>query len=287
MINNNDIIFNISSKIKNKVKFENKPLRKAVVIAGGDTAVDGRNETHGFISLQEMTALSKGVGVVSPLARKMNAPIYLVDTGMEQNCDSLSGILVKKVRNGTHLGMPAMSEDEAGYSISLGMSVGKTLASQNVQVVALGNVGERCMLSALGVTTAILKDDLHGIFEDKNFKIEFEKLEKFEKNPVSVLSKVGSTEIAMLFGLTVQAAREGLLIVFDNAVTGAAVLAAVTVYPKIIENVFSFVEYDEPLYKIQSKKLNQKGILNYSFDKMQGLGSVMGLKVLEDILFMS
>lgn len=34
------------------------------------------------------------------------------------------------MRNGTHLGTPAMSVEEAKYAVSLGMSVGKSLALQ-------------------------------------------------------------------------------------------------------------------------------------------------------------
>ena len=98
------------------------------------------------------------------------------------------------------------------------------------------------------------------------------------------MSKTGSTEIAMLFGLIVQSVREGIYVIFDNAVTGAAALAAVTVYPEIIDNIISFAEYDEPLYKIQAKKLNQKGILKYNFTKAQGLGSALGLELLESII---
>lgn len=274
----------ISQKILNKVKIDSLPLRKAIVIAGGDTAVDGQNETHGFVSFHEMRALSQGVGAVSAVARKINAPIYLVDTGLEQDTSSLRGVLVKKMRNGTHLGTPAMSVEEAKYAVSLGMSVGKSLALQKVQAVALGNVGERCMLSALSVTTAVLKDDLQGSVFDKSLKIQFDKLENFKENPVSVLSKTGSTEIAMLFGLIVQSFREGIYVIFDNAVTGAAAFAAVTVYPEIIDNVISFADYDEPLYKIQAKKLNQKGILKYNFTKAQGLGSALGLELLESII---
>lgn len=140
------------------------------------------------------------------------------------------------------------------------------------------------MLSALSVTTAVLKDDLQGSVFDKSLKIQFDKLENFKENPVSVLSKTGSTEIAMLFGLIVQSFREGIYVIFDNAVTGAAALAAVTVYPEIIDNVISFADYDEPLYKIQAKKLNQKGILKYNFTKAQGLGSALGLELLESII---
>lgn len=77
-------------------------------------------------------------------------------------------------------------------------------------------------------------------------------------DPVSVLSRVGSAEIAGLFGLVVQAAREKIAIVFDNAVTGAAVLAAIEVYPEVRDYVFSSAAYNEPVHQIQMKKLGMK-----------------------------
>ena len=57
-------------------------LNKAVVIFGGDTAVDGENKTKGQLSHAEMKLVAQGAGPVNVLARQMEMPVYLVDVGL-------------------------------------------------------------------------------------------------------------------------------------------------------------------------------------------------------------
>lgn len=59
-------------------------LNKAVVIFGGDTAVDGENKTKGQLSHAEMKLVAQGAGPVNVLARQMEMPVYLVDVGLER-----------------------------------------------------------------------------------------------------------------------------------------------------------------------------------------------------------
>lgn len=73
-----------------------------------------------------------------------------------------------------------------------------------------------------------------------------------------MLAQVGSAEIAALFGFIVQAAREGMAVVFDNAVTGAAALGAVTAYPEIRDYLFPSAVYDEPVHQMQLSKLGME-----------------------------
>ena len=118
-------------------------INKAVVIFGGDTAVDGENKTKGQLSHAEMKLVAQGAGPVNVLARQMEMPVYLVDVGLEKDTSDIEGILAKKVIHGTHQGHPAMDDDVAKAAISLGMSVGKALAGEGIQAVGLGNIGER------------------------------------------------------------------------------------------------------------------------------------------------
>ncbi len=92
---------------------------------------------------------------------------------------------------------------------------------------------------------------------------------------------MGSAEIAALFGFVVEAARKGMIVVFDNAVTGAAVLSAVTVYPEIRNFVFPSVYYDEPIHKMQMQKLQMNAFLHYDFTEAEGFGSALGLSLLD------
>lgn len=64
-------------------------------------------------------------------------------------------------------------------AISVGMSVGKTLAGQGIEVIGLGNIGERSMLSALAVTTAIMKEDLKKASGKTGFALNISDVGRF------------------------------------------------------------------------------------------------------------
>ena len=142
------------------------------------------------------------------------------------------------------------------------------------------------MLSALGVTAAIMKDELQKNAKQNGISIEIKEIGELSDDPVEFLGKVGSAEIAVLFGLVVQAAKEKMAIVFDNAITGAAVLAAVETYPVINEYVFPSASYEEPVHQMQMKRLGMKPFLHYDFTLAEGFGSAMGLSLLDASLDM-
>lgn len=256
-------------------------LNKAIVIFGGDTAVDGENKTKGQLSHDEMKLVAQGYGPVNVIARQLEAPVYLIDAGLEKDTSDIEGILSKKMIYGTHHGHPAMDDEVVKGAITLGMSVAKTLAGQGIQAVGLGNIGERYPLSALAVTASIMKEDLMKVSAKGGFSLKLYGVGNFAENPVGNLAEVGSAEIAALFGFVVEAAKNRMMVVFDNAVTGAAVLAAVTVYPEIKNFVFPSVYYEEPVHQMQMQKMGMKAFLHYDFTEAEGYGSALGLSVLD------
>ena len=187
--------------------------------------------------------------------------------------------MTNKVVYGTHRGHPALDQDAVSAAISIGMSVARTLAVQGIQAVGLGNIGERSLLSALGVTAAIMKKELQENSLKDGFSLHMDDVGNMANDPVGVLSRVGSAEIAGLFGLVVQAAREKIAIVFDNAVTGAAVL-------EVRDYVFPSAAYNEPVHQIQMKKLGMKPFFYYDFTVAEGFGSAMGLSLFDAALDM-
>lgn len=256
-------------------------LNKAIVIFGGDTAVDGENKTKGQLSHDEMKLVAQGYGPANVIARQLEAPVYLIDAGLEKDTSDIEGILSKKMIYGTHHGHPAMDDEVVKGAITLGMSVAKTLAGQGIQAVGLGNIGERYPLSALAVTASIMKEDLMKVSAKGGFSLKLYGVGNFAENPVGNLAEVGSAEIAALFGFVVEAAKNRMMVVFDNAVTGAAVLAAVTVYPEIKNFVFPSVYYEEPVHQMQMQKMGMKAFLHYDFTEAEGYGSALGLSVLD------
>lgn len=256
-------------------------IRKAVVIFAGDTAVDGVNETKGKLSYNEAALVSQGYGPVNVAAREIKAPVFLIDVGLERNTDSIPGILNKKVIHGTHHGYPAMDKELVEQAISTGMSVAATLGHQGINAVGIGHIGERSMLSALSVTAAVLKKDLEKASRKSGYHLKLASLGSIEEDPIGVLAAVGSAEIAALFGFTVEAMRQHMAVVFDDGVTGAAVLAAAAVYPDVRNFVFPSLIYKEPVHEMQMKALGMKGMIDLGITGGAGIGSVMGLSLLD------
>lgn len=267
---------------------EEKPsaLPKAVVIFCGDSATDGENKTKGIKSYNEAALVAQGYGPVNAAARQIGAAVYVIDVGLEKETTPIPGVLVAKAVRGTHKGQPAMTREAAGKAIQTGMGVAKTLAGQGVRAAGLGNIGERAMLSALSVTAAILKDDLAEASKKQGLQVRLAGLPDFAEDPVGALAAVGSAEIAALFGFIVEAARSRMAVVFDNAVTGAAALAAVTVYPVIKEYIFPSIASDEPVHQLQLRKLGLKAYLHYGMNAAEGFGSALGLSLLDASLCM-
>ena len=188
-------------------------LNKAIVIFGGDTAVDGENKTKGQLSHDEMKLVAQGYGPANVIARQLEAPVYLIDAGLEKDTSDIEGILSKKMIYGTHHGHPAMDDEVVKGAITLGMSVAKTLAGQGIQAVGLGNIGERYPLSALAVTASIMKEDLMKVSAKGGFSLKLYGVGNFAENPVGNLAEVGSAEIAALFGFVVEAAKNRMMVV--------------------------------------------------------------------------
>lgn len=263
-------------------------IKKAIVIFGGDTAVDGeQNESKGTRSYREMALAAQGCGPVNAAARQIGASVFLIDVGMEKDMSSIPGVTVQKVIHGTHKGSPAMTEAEAEKTVAAGMAVEKSVRVQGFQAVGLGNIGERSRLSALAVTAAVMKDDIRNAASEQGYRVELGYGDiDFHREPLRFLAQVGSAEIAALFGFTAAACRDHMAVVFDNAVTGAAVLITTEIYPEAADYVFPSAAYDEPVHRMQMQKLGMKPFLHYDFSIDQGLGSAMGLSLLDGSLCM-
>ena len=72
-----------------------------------------------------------------------------------------------------------------------------------------------------------------------------------------------------------------MIIVFDNAVTGSAVLLARALCPTVMDYICASARYLEPVHKMQMKLLNLKPFVEMDQNLDQGMGSAMGLTMLD------
>ena len=108
---------------------------------------------------------------------------------------------------------------------------------------------------------------------------------------LNLLHVAGGLDIAFLTAFILGAASHRMAVVFDNVVTGAAILAAVTIDPLVKDYVFPSAVYDEPIHdepihKEQCRFLGVKPYLHYNLLIDEALGSTMGLSIIDASMHM-
>ena len=220
------------------------------------------------------------------------------------------------IRNGSHFfGIePAISRDELDRAIELGFTYADKLHRDGLQVVAIGNIGERAFLDSL-VTTASITGcayenilvhneygptieqraaHIHSFVDRFNISVDdWSALSESERRDavLNLLHVAGGLDIAFLTAFILGAASHRMAVVFDNVVTGAAILAAVTIDPLVKDYVFPSAVYDEPIHdepihKEQCRFLGVKPYLHYSLLIDEALGSTMGLSIIDASMHM-
>ena len=266
-------------------------LRYGVLVVASDHLVDGpQNSQNGSESY---------------------AAIKRFNEGLEQDTSNLEYIDQQVIRKGSHFfGVePVISRDELERALELGFTYADKLHADGLQVVAIGNVGERAFLDSL-VTTATITgcayDDIlvhtecgptveqraahiHSFVDRFNIAVDdWSALSESERRDavLHLLQVAGGLDIAFLTGFILGAASHRMAVVFDNAVTGAAVLAAATIEPLVKDYIFPSAAYEEPIHKEQCRFLGIKPCLHYNLQIDEALGSTMGLSIIDASMHM-
>jgi nicotinate-nucleotide--dimethylbenzimidazole phosphoribosyltransferase len=182
----------------------------------------------------------------------------------------------------------AMSEDEMMDALFSGLQIGQNLADEGYTAVGLGNLGERGLLTAFILTAVFFRDQLEELPEHMKSGQKLEKLKEVidqhhfhASDPLDLLRRAGAPDIAAMVGFILSAAQRKLLVIFDNAVTGSAVLIARALCPTIDDYVCASARYLEPVHQMQMKKLGLKPFVELDQNLDQGMGSAMGLTMLD------
>ena len=287
-------------------------LRQGVLVVAADHLVDGpQNNQHGSESYAAIKRFNEGRTATQGAAAKLNAVVHVVNVGLEQDTSDLANIEQQVIRKGSHFfGVePAISREELERALELGFTYADRLHADGLQVVAIGNVGERAFLDSL-VTTATITGcayedilvhneygptveqraaHIHSFVDRFNIGVDdWSALSESERRDavLHLLQVAGGLDIVFLTGFILGAASHRMAVVFDNAVTGAAVLAAVTIEPLVKEYIFPSAAYEEPIHKEQCRFLGIKPCLHYNLQIDEALGSTMGLSIIDASMHM-
>lgn len=273
-------------------------LHYGILVVGADHLVDGpKNSQHGRDSYAVMKRFNEGRTATQGAAFKLNATVHVVDVGLERSTTELSFIEQEKIASGSHFfGVkPAMSRDELERALELGFHYADRLHDEGLQVIAMGNVGARSFLDALVTTATITGNSYESLLTETDCGPTIAQRGAYIKSftdqydlstTMNLLQVAGGYDIATLTGFILGAASHRMAVVFDNAVTGAAVLAAISINDQVKDYIFPSAVYNEPIHQAQCEYLGLKPYLHYDLEIDEGVGATMGLSIIDAAMYM-
>ena len=224
-----------------------------VLVCAGDhgLAAQGVSAYPSDVTWQMVENFLAGGAAVSVLARQHGLALTVVDCGVRHEFAPRPGLLVRKIAPGTADSSqgPAMTPAQCEQAIAHGRAIVADLPGNALLLgeMGIGNTSAASLLLAR-LTGAPLADcvgagtglDGAGIAHKQAVLARVLQRHADAVNPLQALAAFGGFEIATLTGAVLQAAAERRVIVVDGFISGAAVLVASALAPRVLQRcVFS------------------------------------------------
>jgi len=278
--------------------------KKAVLVFAGDHGVF---EEGVSAAPQEVTGLMAGMTVagksgVGALSKQAGADVFVCDVGMLGEVDPKSGILMKKIRNGTanmRKG-PAMTYDEAILALEAGIDGAERAIRNGYNILGTGEVGI-CNTTPSAAIFAVLGDvdpeELTGaganLSEEKMVNkaqvirdaIALNKPDK--QDAIDVLAKVGGLEIGVMAGVMLAGAAHKIPVVIDGFISTASAAIAIALNPDVKGYLICSHASAEKGAAFGSEFIGAKPFLNMGMRLGEGSGAAIAFNIVECALSMN
>lgn len=274
-----------------------EPEPMAIIVVAGDhgIAAEGVSAYPQEVTAQMLANFAGGGAAICVLARTVGARLVVVDAGVRGEFHH-DAVLERRIGPGTAnaaLG-PAMTREQALRALETGIEIAHDLAREGIGAIALGDMGIGNTAVSSAITAALLRrrpEDVVG----RGTGVDDEQLRKkvavvsraLEINspdpsdPIGVLSAVGGFEHGVLAGLALGAAAEGMPVVLDGFVVGAAALIAARIAPAAAGSMIASHLSTEPGHAIVLADLGLSPLLELGMRLGEGSGAALGLQLID------
>jgi len=237
-----------------------------------------------------------GGATINCLARHIGAQVKVIDVGVDGDFEDAPDLIKAKVRRGTgNIKLEsAMSQDEMDQALQVGWDMIEEAVKDDINIVALGEMGIGNTTPAAAVIAAILKCQAGevtgrgtGIDEEglkHKVKVIDEALMQHQSSlntPLDVLQRLGGFEIAAMTGAILACAHKSIPVVVDGIVVAASTLIAYRLNPSILDYVFLAHESQERGHRYVMEEFGQTPLLTLSMRLGEGSGAALALNILE------
>jgi nicotinate-nucleotide--dimethylbenzimidazole phosphoribosyltransferase len=276
-------------------------LRKAAWIFAADHGIvaEGVSAYPAEVTRQMVLNFLSGGAAINVLGRLHNAPIHIVNAGVQSALESHPSLRNTPVRQGSRnmLHEPAMTEAEINQALELGLNCAGEADSRGYNLIAVGEMGIGNTTAASAIAAAITGEPIavvtgHGTGLDAAayaHKINVLQAIFFHHaphltTPDEILRRIGGLEIAAMTGFMIGCASRGIALVIDGFISTSAAVIAVALAPEVRPWFFAGHQSQEPGHRVLLEHLNLTPILTLDMRLGEGTGAVLAMPMLEAAL---
>ena len=271
---------------------------RSIVLVAGDHGVCEENISAypSEVSLQMMENFINGGAAINVLSRQFQAPLLLVDAGLERKKELPSYVLqvglgkaTKNIRK-----TRAMEKTRAEELLREGQSLAFQLKAKGQTLIALGEMGIGNTTPASALTAIFTKKEVEEVtgsgtgigIEQRKRKIEVIKdaiqcNQEHCQDPIGTLSALGGFEIAFLCGLILGLAQSKVAILLDGFISTSAALCAQAIQPEVTSYLFTSHLSREKGHKHALEKLSLEPLLQLDMALGEASGAAMALPLFD------
>lgn len=271
------------------------PASRLVVVCAADHGVtaQGVSAYPSEVTAQMVLNFLRGGAAINVLARQMNARVLVIDAGVASEFDPDPRLISAKIGRGTtdFTCGPAMTEQQAGQAIELGIQIIREQIEGGIDLLAVGEMGIGNTTSASAIIAAITgrsPAEVTGRGTGIDDHTLAQKVASIDKAlaihaPASrdTLAKIGGFEIGCMAGLMLGAASTRVPVLVDGLISTAAALIAAQLAPGVVDYLIAGHTGTEPGHRIALEWLGLKPLLDLDLRLGEGTGAVLAIPLVE------
>jgi len=270
---------------------------KVVLLMAGDHGIvaEGVAPYPQEVTQQMVANFVAGGAAINQLAASVGADVVVYDVGVAGDV-SLPGVEVRKVARGTRNAAvgPAMTREETARAVLAGIDAVREAASRGARIIGTGEMGignSTAAAALVAAYTGLAPSDLvgpgtgldgAGVSHKARVVASMLEVNRIDElDPLGVLAAVGGLEIAALAGVVIGAAAQGVCVIADGYIAGAAALAAVRLCPASRDYVLPSHLSREPGHRLLLDALQMEPLLALDMRLGEGTGAALAMGIVD------
>jgi len=271
--------------------------RRALVVMAGDHGVvaDGVSAYPSDVTAQMLHGFLGGTAAICAIARSCGVRVYVADLGVKGHAIDDPRLMMLNVGRGTQsiARGPAMLREQARTAIERGAEAFARVASEGVDLFALGEMGIGNTTPAAAVTAAVTGRPAHEIcgrgtgIDDERLARKRDVVERAvsrvapDADGLTLLTELGGFEIGGMAGAMLAAAGARIPIVLDGFPATAAALIAFRLAPHVVDWMIAGHRSAEPGHAHALAHIGLRPLLELDLRLGEGTGAALAMPIVD------